>query len=226
MVDPERLAVGLYDRGLLKFSNFEWTLKSGRKSPIYYNQRPVMSIDPTLEMFAASQRQVSAGVVDAYVDFVYKDGSDHIYGIPQAMTHVAGAVALQAGRSSLWGRVGKKDYGKHEGIEGNYRKGDLVTQLDDVVTDAGSKLESGAALRAAGLVTKQFVVMFDREEGGIQALRHHPDTPYHIEAILGLSMAVDALRQNDRIGAQEIGWVQQYHEGLQAEGVVSSFKVN
>jgi len=220
--DKEHLVTGLYDRGLLQFGDFTWTLKSGRRSPIYYNQRKITSINPTLEMSRAEQRMLINNAVYAYSHEVlkYKKEIDHIYGIPQAMTHLSGMVALRSCVSSVWGRIGKKQHGEHDALEGDYQPGDKVLQLDDVVTDAGSKIESAAKFNEVNLETAGFVVMLDREEGGAQAVN---DAGYQITAITGLTEAVGILRQNNRIGDKEIGWVEKYHEDLRAHDINSTF---
>jgi orotate phosphoribosyltransferase len=226
--DPERLVVGLYDRQLLQFGDFSWTLKSKRKSPIYYNQRPITSVDYNLDMSPNDQRVLVQDAVNAYAQRVQRSSVEHLYGIPQATTHLIGMVGLATGRSTLWGRVGGKDYGAHASIEGTYYEGQRVLQLDDVVTNADSKIESAHSLDKAGLQTLGFVVMLDRQEGdekatGMETVRQ---AGYEIEAIVVLSQAVEILKQNGKIGGQEIGWVQRYHEGLRADGIATSFSLD
>lgn len=211
----EKLAIGLYDRGALQFSNFEWTLKSGRKSPIYYNQRPLASIDYKNEdLSVIEQFQLRKLAVDSYVDTIgklvgYGDQNDHLYGIPQAMTALGAMVAYERGDSILWGRVGSKDYGAHAKIEGNFYEGETVVCLDDVVTTAASKLETAEALTEAKLIPKGFVVMFDREEGGVEAVQK---AGYEIISILGLAKTMEYLKDAGRIGNREFEWMAQHQE--------------
>ena len=219
--EHEELIVGLFDRELLKFGDFLWTTKSGRSTPIYYNQRPITSINfGPGAMRPLAQRVVLNLAVNAYVKEAKTSEADHIYGIPQSSTHLMGMVALRAEMSSLWGRVTENDYGEHNKIEGFYSAGQSVLQFDDVVTDAGSKLDSASGLALAGLQTEGFVVMFDRQEGGTQTVE---DAGYSIRSVFSLSEAVAVLEQNKRLGSQEIGWVVKYHEDLQASGVLSTF---
>lgn len=216
----EEMVVGLYDRGIIKFGNFK--LKSGRKSPIYYNQRPLMSLEYGAEMALDNQRKVAKLAIHGYAAKIeeFKPKFNHLYGIPQAATAIGSNIAYEAGSSYLWGRVGKKDYGKHEGVEGSFIPGEKVVQIDDVVTNADSKLESAANLQEAGLETIGFVVMFDREEGGSQAVE---EAGYSLSAVTGLSRAVSILAENNRIDNQAIESLHKYHAGLRAEGVATTF---
>lgn len=208
----EEMVVGFYDRDVLAFSDFEWTLKSGRKSPIYYNQRKITSFNAKLEMDRVSQRRVRDLAVSAYAETVdLLPDFDHIFGIPQAMTALGGAVMQLSGESMLWGRIGEKDYGISDAIEGDFTVGQSVVALDDVITTAASKIETAELLDSKGLKASAFVVMFDREEGGAESLRNNG---YELVAITGLAQAMDILRSNGRIGARETDWVSQYHEEL------------
>lgn len=215
----EELAVGLYDREILKFEQTE--LKSGRLSPYYYNQRKILSYDSESHLSDREQRRIAALAIDGY-GLLVDTGSpaDHLYGIPQAGTAIGAPVAMRSEISYLWGRVGDKEYGRHAKIEGFYHSGDTVIQLDDVVTDAGSKLESAEALAAAGLRTARFVILFDRQEGGAAAVT---SAGYGIDSVTNISRAAYYLQENSRIGSQEIESLIAYHEGLRCDGVASTF---
>ncbi len=208
----EEMVTGFYDREVLAFSDFEWELKSGRKSPIYYNQRKITSFNSELEMNRLKQRRIRDLAVRAYAETVdVLPDFEHIFGIPQAMTALGGAVMQLSGESMLWGRVGEKSYGVSGAIEGDFVAGQSVVALDDVITTAASKLETAELLDSKGLRPTAFVVMFDREEGGAESLQ---DEGYDLVAITGLAQAMDILRSNGRIGSQETDWISQYHEDL------------
>lgn len=228
MIDPdyksmaEELAVGLFDREILRFGEFK--LKSGRQSPIYYNQRPILSVDHSLEISPDRQKRIAGLAITGYARIIEQASPhDHLYGIPQAGTAIGALVAGQAGDSYLWGRVGKKEYGKHEAVEGNISEGETVLQLDDVVTNADSKIESAKILSEAGLETVGFVVMLDREEGGAQALEK---AEHSFASYFRLSTLVPYLVENNRIGSTELDALQSYHEGLKDEGIMSTYQHN
>jgi uridine monophosphate synthetase len=226
----EELVVGLYDRGALRFSDFEWTLKSGRKSPIYYNQRKITSFQEGLvvngrELSIEAQRRVLRLGMTALSTGIDALGlpHQHLHGIPQASTVIGGMVALQRGESYIWERVGTKKYGIAATFEGDYNPGDIVGVIDDVVTDGASKVSTVQGLRENALESSGMVFMLDREEGGADNLAA---AGINFVPVVGLSTAVEILRQANRIGNQEVDWVTQYHEGLRADGIPTSFAVS
>ncbi len=218
----EELVIGLYDRGAIRFSNFQWTLKSGRRSPLFYNQRPIPSFNTNSLLSTDAQRRIRDLAIDGYSNAIDKLELpyNHLYGIPQSLTALGGMVAYRRGDSMLWGRVGSKEYGIHEAFEGDVNIGDAVISVDDVVTNAASKLETADEIEKKDLQVAGFVVMFDREEGGSEAVRSEG---YSLVTVTGLSKAMAVLREEGRIGTQEFDWVQEYHEGLEASGIQSTF---
>lgn len=215
----EELVVGLYDRGAIRFSDFKWTLKSGRLSPLFFNQRLITSFKTSSDLTIDAQRRIRDLAVDGYSHAIDTLGEsyDHLYGIPQALTALGGMVAYARGDSMLWGRVGVKDYGIHSDLEGDYSAGDVVVNLDDVITDAASKLQAEQALHKVDVSTAGFVVMFDREEGGAQTVE---EAGFSLVAVTGLTAAKDILRDASRIGTQELDWIAQYHQNLRDEGIL------
>lgn len=211
----EELVVGLYDRGAIGFAATEAdfiTLKSGRRSPHYVNLRGVMSFDrhhPTMDV--AAQTRVRDLVVDGYVDALGRVPHDfeHVVGIPQAVTHLGGAVALRGGYSDLNIRVmeGEKGYGKHKPVEGTYYPGETVVALDDVVTDGKTKSEVVEPLDLTGLELMDFVVLVDREEGGRANVEATGRT---LTPVMGMGLIVDVLHDNQRITPQQLEWANLY----------------
>ena len=63
-----------------------------------------------------------------------------------------------------------KAYGAGKRIEGNFREGDGVVVVDDVITTGGSTLKAIDAIEAAGGRILFAFVLVDREEGGREAL--------------------------------------------------------
>ncbi len=65
-----------------------------------------------------------------------------------------------------------KDHGTGQFVEGlsNFRKGDRIAVLEDVITTGGSVLTACNRLKDAGLIIDSLCVILDREEGGRAAL--------------------------------------------------------
>ena len=63
-----------------------------------------------------------------------------------------------------------KGHGRGKQIEGNFKEGDRVVVVDDVITTGGSTLKAIEAIRAAGGEVGFCLVLVDREEGGRPAI--------------------------------------------------------
>ncbi len=73
-------------------------------------------------------------------------------------------------------RKTKKDHGIARWIEGDLCPGDSVVIIDDVATTGGSTIKAIERARSEGLKVIRAVVLVDRQEGGVENIRHHvPD---------------------------------------------------
>lgn len=225
----EQIAVGMFDRGLLAFPEGGITLKSGRHAPYYYNMRHSLSFSKSLvrsgqmsiERQRDFRRELAAGYAAKF--FELKHPIDHVFGKAQAATVPAGVAPYEAGLSYIWERVDEphKTYGYHQKIEGDYEPGDKVLMADDVATDGKSKVEGSKVLTAVGLEPVAITLQFDREEGGVQTLEN--DYGFEVNSITTLSKAARFLLDNGRIDNAAIEALEAYHEGLRADGKVTTF---
>lgn len=71
---------------------------------------------------------------------------------------------------------------------GNWRRDEVVLLIDDLITQADSKLEAIRALEAAGLQVHDVLVLVDREQGGRQELMR---AGYRLHAIFTLRQLLD-----------------------------------
>jgi len=67
-------------------------------------------------------------------------------------------------------RKSVKDHGTQKLIEGNFRSGDRVVVVEDVMTTGGSTLQTIEAVRQAGGTVVAALVIVDREQGGRENL--------------------------------------------------------
>jgi uridine monophosphate synthetase len=177
------IALGLHDLGAVRFSDF--TLKSGKKSPLYIDLRLLVS-DPVLMARAAS---AMAALLEAL-------RFDRIAALPYGGLPIGQAVSLASGRPLIYPRREAKDYGTKKLIEGTYAAGETVVVLDDLVTTGGSKVEAMEPLTGAGLKVTDVVVLVDREQGGGAELARRGLT---LHSVLTLSQLLDSLVRHGRI---------------------------
>ncbi|MGD2205911.1 MAG: orotidine-5'-phosphate decarboxylase [Anaerolineae bacterium] len=191
------LTLALADIGAIKFGEF--TLASGKKSPIYVDLRLLASHPDVLRQVALAyaellRRELGVG------ESGNRESGIRLAAIPYAAMAIGTAVSLETGLPMIYPRKEAKDYGRARQIEGAFRPGDRAVVLDDLITTGGSKLAAIAPLEAAGLEVQDVVVLIDREQGGREDLA---EAGYRLHAVLGLGEMLDTLVEAGRISARQ-----------------------
>jgi orotate phosphoribosyltransferase len=151
------------DRGVLRFGDF--TLKSGRQSPYFFNMGRIDSGTALAAVGAAYADTIVANAIDFDMLFgpAYK-------GIPLA---AATAIALASGhgRDAPWAynRKEAKDHGEGGSLVGAPLTGRVLI-VDDVITAGTAVRESLGLIRDAGAEVAGVLVALDRQERGQGAL--------------------------------------------------------
>ncbi|MBN1937061.1 MAG: orotidine-5'-phosphate decarboxylase [Anaerolineae bacterium] len=189
------LVLDLARIGAVRFGQF--TLKSGKISPIYIDLRILASYPDVLARAAA-----------AYSSLLHKLEYDRIAAIPYAALPIGTVVALQTGRPLIYPRKEVKDYGTRRAVEGMFAPGETVVVLDDLITTGGSKIEAIQPLQEAGLRVQDIVVLIDRESGGREELERQGCC---LHAVLTLRQILDVLVQENTISdtqrAEVLDWL-------------------
>ena len=148
----------------------DFALSSGGRSPYYIDCR-LTTLNP----------EGASLVGELLYDLIHTEAGrrhvriDAVGGLTLGADPVALAVGLASFRRSPGGflqvftvRKTPKAHGQTKLIEGNFKEGDRVVVVDDVVTKGDSTLKAIEAVRAAGGTVEFAVVLVDREEGGRQ----------------------------------------------------------
>lgn len=187
------LVLALADIGAVRFGDF--TLASGKRSPIYIDLRLLASHPQVLwqvgHAYAALLRaELGIGASRNQVSGI------RLAAIPYAAMAIGTAVALETGLSMIYPRKEAKEYGLARQIEGEFLPGERAVVLDDLITTGGSKLQAIEPLEAAGLEVRDVVVLIDREQGGREELEAEG---YRLHAVVGLGELLEMLVQAGRI---------------------------
>lgn len=161
MLDQEakrKLALELHKIGIIKFGKF--TFKSGIDSPMYVDLRILVSYPKILKY-----------ITHEYVKIMKDLKFDRIAGIPYAAMPIASAISMEMEKPLIYRRKETKGYGTNKMIEGEYKKGETIAIIDDLITKGDSKLETIETFLAEGLKIKDFIVLLDYEKGGSEILR-------------------------------------------------------
>jgi len=146
-------------RQVLRFGEF--TLKSGRKSPYFFNA----GLFNTGASLAAIGRSYAQAVVDSGIKFDMLFGPAY-KGIPLA-TVTAAALAEHHGIDLpyCFNRKEAKDHGEGGNLVGAPLKGRVLI-VDDVITAGTAVREAVSIIRAAGAEPVGLVIALDRQERG------------------------------------------------------------
>lgn len=163
----------------------DFILSSGKKSGYYFDCR-----------VAALSAQGSWLIGRLFLEMLEDGDVAGVAGMSVGADPLVAAVACASWerRESLW-RIGRqplnalivrkeaKEHGMGQFVEGlaNFRAGDRIAVLDDVVTTGGSLLKACGRVQDAGLVVGKVCAILDREEGGAENILK--ETGLKLEAI-------------------------------------------
>ncbi len=183
----KELALDLHAIGAVKFGEF--TFKSGIVSPIYVDLRLFISYPKILKK-----------VTKLYVEQIDSLKYDRLAGVAYAALPIAGAISLELEQPWIFMRKEglQKGYGLKKSLEGEYKKGETVVMVEDLVTRATSLLEAIPAIEEHGLVIKDAVVLLDYGKGGGQNLK---DKGYNLHAFMTMRELVDIMKSEGKIDA-------------------------
>jgi orotate phosphoribosyltransferase len=150
----------------------EFTLASGARSTYYIDARPTTMSAEGLHLVGR------LGVAAIRAQGWAPAG---VGGLTMGADPVAYAVALASRATppvidAFSVRKEAKGHGTRRRVEGNFRPGDAVVVVEDVITSGGSAIQAIGAVEEAGGRVLGVLAVVDREQGGRDALaeRGHP----------------------------------------------------
>lgn len=173
-------------------------LVSGNYSPIYINCRKVISNRIFMHLFTTFALTIY-GLDKFRIDVV---AGGETAGIP-----FAAFVAQSFSLPLVYVRKAKKEYGVASLVEGSIEKGSQVLLVEDLITDAGSKMHFVEALKAVGATVDNVLVVFDREQGGKQILQKHG---INLNYMINMSIALKIGEKANFLNQEDLELVKEY----------------
>jgi len=182
------VALSLHKYGILQFGSF--TLKSGIVSPFYVDLRMLQSHPEALHNVAKIYAELLQGL----------DENVFLAGIPEAGIPLATAVGYEANRPLIQPRAKVKDHGKSKLIEGDWKEGDKVAIIDDLITKGDSKIESLEVFKQCNLEVVGFYLLIDREMGGREIVEQ---SGYSVNVAMNMSEIFNILADEGKLTPEQ-----------------------
>ncbi len=130
----------------------QFTLTSGKKSPVYVDCRKLISFP--------KERELIIDEMSKQIKSKYKDNSTIIAGGETAGIPYSSFLCQKMKYPMIYIRKSPKGFGKGKLIEGEFKKNTHSVLVEDMATDGGSKLHFIKALRQNKLKVKDIYVVF------------------------------------------------------------------
>lgn len=193
------VALQLWQLGAIKVNLSEpFRLVSGNYSPIYVNCRQLISTPAFADLLAASARIIRD---HRGIEFDVLAGGETA-GIP-----FAAFLARSFGCPMVYVRKEAKSHGITSRIEGTMPTIARVLLVEDLITDAGSKLSFIQAIRESGATVEDVLVVFDRLQGGQETLAQEG---VRLHAITDMDMVLYEAEAAELLSTEELTSVRTY----------------
>ena len=199
------VALQLWQLGAIRVNLAEpFRLASGNYSPIYINCRQLISAPAFADLFAAGARIICGRHAVRF---------DVIAGGETAGIPFAAFLARSFGCPMAYVRKETKSHGIASRIEGMMEAGSRVLLVEDLITDAGSKLSFIDAVSESGSTVQNVLVAFDRLQGGREAL---DKLGIALHAITDIDVALAVAEDSELLASEALGEIRQYLDDAEA----------
>lgn len=152
--DPD-LASRVRDAALLEG---DFVLSSGERSSFYVDKY-LFSTEPGL------LRDIAAGLAEMLPPDIDRLGGVELGAVPLVV-----ALSLHTGLPYVIVRKTVKEYGTGRGIEGEFRRGEKIALIEDVVTTGSQSVAAARQMREAGLEVGKILAVLDRRKEAADSL--------------------------------------------------------
>ena len=136
----------------------DFVLSSGRRSRYYFDK------------YLFETKPFILGPIAKLIARQLPDGVDRIAGPELGAVALATAASLETGIPFLIVKKASKDYATQRLVEGEFKVGERVVVVEDVMTTGAQAIKSAEKLRSLGLDVLFILGMVDREEGARESV--------------------------------------------------------
>ncbi len=180
-----------YELEIIQFGEFQ--LKSGMISPFYIDMRKVVSHPP---VFKAICIKIWDQIKEVAFDFVC--------GVPYSGLVFASAAGAMFNLPLVVKRKERKNYGTAKMVEGDFRRGDQVILIEDIVTSGASLVETLEEVEDVGLEVPKIVCIIDRQQGGSTVLR---DQGYKMSCLFTMDEIVETMKDLGKLSEDQGAYI-------------------
>jgi uridine monophosphate synthetase len=195
--EERQLILELHEIGVLRFDTDK--INCPLASPYYIDLRHIMSYP-----------QIFKKVIYMLQTKTSNLNYDLICGVPYAALAMASNVAFCTNTPLIMRRSHIKNYGTGRKIEGHFQAKQRCLVFEDVVTTASSLIETVKDLEEAQLQVSDCIVLFDREQGGVEWMRNQG---YQVHTLFTITDFMNILSEEGKIdpklATEILSWTQQ-----------------
>lgn len=150
----------------------DFILSNGNKSNIYIDMKKVVS-------FPKINKEICIELKNKITD-----KTNLICGAPYGAISYASIISMLENMPMIFLRKETKKYGTKKLIEGEYKKGDKVVLIEDVITTGNSVIECAKILEEHGLVISQIISVVSRSNKDLYYKDLKIDYLFHFDNLI------------------------------------------
>jgi len=198
----ENVAKLLLDVGCVKISpSNPFTYASGLKGPIYCDNRKILSHPESRSQIVNNLKEL---VTSLDLNF------DHLAGLATAGIPHAAFLAHELNKSMVYVRSKPKGHGKGNQVEGDYKPGQKVLLVEDLVNQASSLVDAVNGVKKEGLEVVGCVCIVDYQME--TAKKRLEEMGINLFSLTNFESLVNVLNQNGQLTEQENELLVSWHK--------------
>ncbi|WP_120689015.1 orotate phosphoribosyltransferase [Salipaludibacillus neizhouensis] len=178
-----------------------YTWSSGMKSPIYCDNRLIMS--------SPEERKTVIEIFTSYIKEHFSE-VEVVAGTATAGIPHAAWIADHLGIPMIYVRSSSKGHGKQNRIEGKLETGKKVLVIEDLISTGGSSIEAAESVKEAGGSILGICSIFTYELAAAKAAEQ--EAGYPLKSLTTYSTLIDVAAENNMITEKDLYLLQEWQK--------------